>query len=377
MRFYRCFLLASTVCVWGSIALAQTPAPTATPTTLKDAFRGAFVIGAAINTNQITGKDTIGDALLVQQFNSISPENALKWEAVHPRPGVYDFALADQYVEFGLNNHMFIVGHNLCWHSQTPAWVFKDDQGNPVTRDVLLQRLHDHIATVVGRYKGKINSWDVVNEALNEDGTLRQSQWLKIIGDDYIIKAFQYAHEADPNAQLNYNDYNLETPAKRKGAIALVKRLQAAGVPIAVVGDQGHLHMDDPSAEVEDQTITDLAAAGVKVAISEFDIDILPSAWGQTADVNLKVAEKPNMNPYANGLPDEVQQKLAKRYADLFAVYWKHRADINRVTLWGVRDSDSWLNNWPVRGRTSYPLLFDRDGKPKPAFYAVIKTATH
>jgi endo-1,4-beta-xylanase len=377
MRFYRCFLLASTVCVWGSIALAQTPAPTATPTTLKDAFRGAFVIGAAINTNQITGKDTIGDALLVQQFNSISPENALKWEAVHPRPGVYDFALADQYVEFGLKNHMFIVGHNLCWHSQTPAWVFKDDQGNPVTRDVLLQRLHDHIATVVGRYKGKINSWDVVNEALNEDGTLRQSQWLKIIGDDYIIKAFQYAHEADPNAQLNYNDYNLETPAKRKGAIALVKRLQAAGVPIAVVGDQGHLHMDDPSAEVEDQTITDLAAAGVKVAISEFDIDILPSAWGQTADVNLKVAEKPNMNPYANGLPDEVQQKLAKRYADLFAVYWKHRADINRVTLWGVRDSDSWLNNWPVRGRTSYPLLFDRDGKPKPAFYAVIKTATH
>jgi endo-1,4-beta-xylanase len=376
MRFYRCFLLASTVCVWGSIALAQTPAPTATPTTLKDAFRGAFVIGAAINTNQITGKDTIGDALLVQQFNSISPENALKWEAVHPRPGVYDFALADQYVEFGLKNHMFIVGHNLCWHSQTPAWVFKDDQGNPVTRDVLLQRLHDHIATVVGRYKGKINSWDVVNEALNEDGTLRQSQWLKIIGDDYIIKAFQYAHEADPNAQLNYNDYNLETPAKRKGAIALVKRLQAAGVPIAVVGDQGHLHMDDPSAEVEDQTITDLAAAGVKVAISEFDIDILPSAWGQTADVNLKVAEKPNMNPYANGLPDEVQQKLAKRYADLFAVYWKHRADINRVTLWGVRDSDSWLNNWPVRGRTSYPLLFDRDGKPKPAFYAVIKTAT-
>jgi endo-1,4-beta-xylanase len=296
---------------------------------------------------------------------------------VHPRPGVYDFALADQYVEFGLKNHMFIVGHNLCWHSQTPAWVFKDDQGNPVTRDVLLQRLHDHIATVVGRYKGKINSWDVVNEALNEDGTLRQSQWLKIIGDDYIIKAFQYAHEADPNAQLNYNDYNLETPAKRKGAIALVKRLQAAGVPIAVVGDQGHLHMDDPSAEVEDQTITDLAAAGVKVAISEFDIDILPSAWGQTADVNLKVAEKPNMNPYANGLPDEVQQKLAKRYADLFAVYWKHRADINRVTLWGVRDSDSWLNNWPVRGRTSYPLLFDRDGKPKPAFYAVIKTATH
>ena len=351
--------------------MAQAPAQA----TLKEAFHNGFLVGAAINTDQITGKDTRGDAIITQQFNSITPENVMKWEVIHPRPDAYDFTLADEYVEFGQKNHMFIVGHNLCWHSQTPAWVFKDKKGRPISRKALLRRLHDHIQTVVGRYKGKVNSWDVVNEALNEDGTLRQSPWMKIIGEDYIVKAFQYAHEADPAAQLNYNDYNLEIPAKRKGAIALVKRLQAKGIPIAVVGDQGHLHMDEPSAEVEDATITDLAATGVKVAITELDIDVLPSAWGQTADVSLNVQQNAKLNPYASGLPDAEKEALAKRYADLFAVYWKHRDVISRVTLWGVTDGDSWLNNWPVKGRSSYPLLFDRDGKPKAAFDAVLKTA--
>jgi endo-1,4-beta-xylanase len=371
MQKHRSLLLVSFVFLSSMAAVAQAPASA----TLKDTFRSAFHVGVAINTDQITGKDARGDAMILQQFNSISPENVMKWEVIHPRPDAYDFTLADKYVEFGLKNHMFIVGHNLCWHSQTPAWVFKDEKGNPLTRDALLQRLHDHIQTVVGRYKGKVDSWDVVNEALNEDGTLRQSPWMKIIGDDYIIKAFQYAHEADPKVQLNYNDYSLETPAKRKGAIALVKQLQAAGVPIAVVGDQAHLHLDSPSAQDEDATITELAATGVKVAITELDIDVLPSAWGKTADVSLNIEQNTKLNPYAKGLPGDVQQALAKRYADLFAVYWKHRDVINRVTFWGVTDADSWLNNWPVKGRSSYPLLFDRDGKPKPAFEAVLQTA--
>lgn len=373
MRLHHCLLFVSTVCLLGQAGSAQSP----DPTTLKDAFRGAFVIGVAMDADQITGKDALGDAIIIQQFNSISPENILKWEVVHPRPGVFDFALADKYVQFGLEHHMFIVGHNLCWHNQTPAWVFKDNKGNPITREALLQRLHDHIQTVVGRYKGKVAGWDVVNEALNEDGTLRQSPWMKIIGEDYILKAFQYAHEADPNAQLNYNDYNLETPAKRKGAIALVKKLQAAGIPIAVVGSQGHLHLDTPSIADEDATITDLAATGVKVAITELDIDVLPAAWRHTADVSLHVSADPKLNPYPNGLPDDVQQRLTKRYADLFAVYWKNRDVINRVTLWGVTDAQSWLNDWPVVGRTSYPLLFGRDGKPTPAFPAVLNTASH
>jgi endo-1,4-beta-xylanase len=346
------------------------------PTTLKDAYRGSFYIGAAINAAQSTGADARGAAIAAAQFSSITPENELKWERIHPKPDTYYFDLADKYVEFGEKNHMFIVGHNLVWHSQVPDWVFEDEKGKPITRDALLKRLRDHIFTVVGRYKGRIQSWDVVNEALNEDGTLRQSKWLKIIGEDYIAKAFQWAHEADPQAQLNYNDYNLENEPKRNGAIALVKKLQAQGIPIAVVGIQGHDALTWPSAELEDATIADFAKLGVKVAITELDIDVLPAVAMGSADVSLSVKADPKLNPYPNGLPGEVQKALAKQYATLFAVFLKHKDVINRVTFWGVTDADSWRNNWPVVGRTDYPLLFDRAGQPKPAFDAVIKLAT-
>lgn len=366
--------LVALAAVIGTLAVATAQEPTS----LKDAYKNAFVVGAAINAAQVTGKDSRGDAIIEAQFNSISPENALKWENVHPAPETYTFDVPDQYVAYGEKHHMFIVGHCLVWHSQVPAWVFRDDKGNFVDRETLLKRMHDHIQTVVGRYKGRIQSWDVVNEALNEDGTLRQSPWLKIIGEDYIAKAFQYAHEADPQAQLTYNDYSLENEAKRKGALALITKLKAEGIPVTSVGLQGHLGLQGPSVETEDATISDFAKLGVKVAISELDIDVLPPATRQqTADVSLKVAQDPKLNPYANGLPQSVQQELAKRYADLFGVFFKHRDVVIRVTLWGVTDADSWRNDWPVRGRTSYPLLFDRSGQPKTAFQAVIRVAAN
>ena len=346
------------------------------PTSLKDAYKGDFYIGAAINAAQISGQDLQGDAIIADQFSSISPENCLKWEIVHPAPGKYDFALADQYVAFGEKHHMFIVGHNLVWHNQVPAWVFHDDKGNLLTRDALLARLKDHIDTVVGRYKGRIQTWDVVNEALNGDGTLRQSLWYKIIGPDYIAKAFEYAHEADPQAQLNYNDYNIENEAKREGAIRLVKQLQAEGIPIHTVGIQDHDSMTWPTIEQEDAAITAFGKLGVKVAISELDVDVLPGAMRQqTAEVTVNIAQDPKLNPWPNGLPAAMQQQLARRYADLFRVFLKHRDVINRVTLWGVTDAQSWKNDWPVKGRTDYPLLFDRAGKPKPAYFAVIEAA--
>ena len=348
------------------------------PTSLKDAYKGDFVIGAAINTAQITGQDSRGDAIVEAQFDAISPENALKWERIHPKPDTYDFTLADQYVAFGEKHHMFIVGHCLVWHNQVPAWVFRDDKGNFVDRETLLKRMHDHIQTVVGRYKGRVQSWDVVNEALSDDGTLRQSPWLKIIGEDYIAKAFQYAHEADPQAQLNYNDYSLENEAKRKGALALIAKLKAQGVPVTSVGLQGHDNLIWPSVEDEDATISALAKLGVKVAVTELDIDVLPHATQQqTAEVSLNIQQDPKLNPYAGGLPQSVQQQLAQRYAGLFGVYLKHRDVVTRVTFWGVTDGDSWLNNWPVRGRTSYPLLFERSGQPKPAFQSVIRAAAN
>ena len=367
-------MLKRSFVVTAAVLAACVAANAQQPTTLKDAYRGIFHVGAAINEQQIAGADALGTGIVAAQFDSISPENVLKWERVHPSLDTYNFELADKYVAFGEKNHMFIVGHNLVWHSQVPNWVFQDDQGKPLTREALLQRMHDHIFKVVGRYKGRIQSWDVVNEALNEDGTLRKSKWQQIIGDDFIEKAFEYAHQADPQAELTYNDYSLENEAKLKGALALVAKLKAHGVAITTVGIQGHDSLAHPTVEEEDAAITAFAKLGVKVAISELDIDVLPRDPKLfSADVSLKVKQDPKLNPYANGLPDDVQQELARRYADLFAVFLKHRAEMSRVTFWGVTDRDSWLNNWPVPGRTSYPLLFDRNGKPKPAFEAVIE----
>ena len=343
---------------------------------LKDAYKGCFLVGAALNADEFTGRDARDAEIVKTQFNATTPEDVLKWERVHPEPGRYDFDLPDQYVAFGEKNHMFIVGHTLVWHQQTPKWVFEDAKGNPLGRDALLKRLHDHIATVVGRYKGRINGWDVVNEALNDDGTLRETPWLKIIGEDYIAKAFEFAHEADPQAEMYYNDYSLPNKAKLKGAIELIRKLKAQGVPITGVGLQGHYKLDWPSAEDVDAAIAAFANLVVKVMITELDIDVLPPAMQyRGADISLNVELQPKLNPYVNGLPDSVQQKLAKRYADLFRVFLKHRRTVARVTFWGVTDASSWLNRWPVRGRTSYPLLFGRDGRPVPAFYAVIKVA--
>ena len=344
--------------------------------TLKDAFKNDFLIGAALNDAQFSERDERGAAIVKTQFNSITPENVLKWESVHRQPEKYDFAAPDRYVEFGEKNHMFIVGHCLVWHHQTPKWVFEDEKGTPLTRDALLKRMHDHIQAVVGRYKGRIRGWDVVNEALEEDGTLRQSPWMKIIGADYIEKAFQFAHEADPAAELYYNDYSLENEPKRKGAVDLIRRLLEHGIPVTGVGIQGHDNLEWPTVEQEDATIAAFAQLGVKVMITEFDINVLPSAAaGGSADVAMTAASRPDLNPYVTGLPDSVQQALAKRYADLFRVFVKHHDSLKRVTFWGVTDAGSWLNNWPIRGRTNYPLLFDRSGNPKPAFDAVIKAA--
>jgi endo-1,4-beta-xylanase len=238
-----------------------------------------------------------------------------------------------------------------------------------VTRDVLLERMRDHIQTVVGRYKGRIKIWDVVNEALQNDGKLRKSQWEKIIGDDYIEKAFQYAHEADPDAILRYNDYSLENEPKRNGAIALIKKLQAEGIPVTAIGLQDHVQMDWPTMEQEDATISAFARLGLKVMITELDVNVLGGK--RTAEIT-EMAHQGSSNVYTNGLPPAVQQELAKRYADLFGVYVKHHDDISLVTFWGVTDGDSWLN---MRGRVNHPLLFDRAGQPKPAFDAVLEAA--
>ena len=342
-------------------------------TTLKEAFANDFLIGAALNESQFEESDARAAQIVKEQFNSISPENDLKWLYLRPGPGVFDFSAADRYVDFGTKNGMFVVGHNLVWHNQIPKWVFLDDQGRPADRATMLARMREHIMTVVGRYRGRIGGWDVVNEALNDDGTLRNTPWMRAIGEDYILKAFQFAHEADPSAQLYYNDYGLEDLPKQRGAIALIRKLQSEGVRVEAVGLQGHYKLESPTDQEVEGAITAFGNLGVKVMITELDIDVLPRATrSQGADVTLHAGLEAKLNPYREGIPHEIQARLTERYAGLFRVFVRHKDVIQRVTFWGVTDAQSWLNDWPVEGRTSYPLLFGRAYNAKPAFNAVI-----
>jgi endo-1,4-beta-xylanase len=343
---------------------------------LKETFKNLFYIGTALNYDQIRGLETASTKIIEKQFNSITPENILKWESIHPEPNKYNFAPADSFVALGEKNNMFMVGHTLIWHYQTPAWVFEDDSGNQVDRETLLRRMRDHIFAVVGRYKGRINGWDVVNEAVDDNGQPRKSNWMQIIGEDYLQKAFEWAHEADPDAELYYNDYNLWIPAKRESVVQLVRNLQSKGVHIDGIGLQGHWGLDYPPLDELEASIVAYSKLDVQVMITELDLNILPlPAPEMGADIALNFELQKELNPYPEELPDSMQEKLANRYAELFMVLNKHHNSISRVTLWGVHDGQSWSNNWPVRGRTAYPLLFDRKFQPKPAFYAVIKTA--
>jgi len=346
-------------------------------TTLRDAFSDAFLIGTALNARQIYGEDQRGQELAVREFNAVTAENVMKWEIIHPEPGVYDFEAADAMIDLAEENDMFVVGHTLVWHSQTPDWVFYDDDGEQLNRDALLERMRDHIHEVVGRYKGRVHGWDVVNEAIVDDGSMRDTYWYRIIGKDFLVKAFEYAHEVDPDAELYYNDYSLEIPSKREGAIRLVEFLQDNNAPITGIGTQGHFMLDFPELEEVEKTITEFAALGIDVMVTELDIDVLPAAFDYMgADISARAELRDELNPYPEALPDSVQQQLTDRYRDIFEIYLRHSDDITRVTFWGVTDGDSWKNNWPVRGRTNYPLIFDRNWEPKPAYHAIIELAT-
>lgn len=343
---------------------------------LQEALKGKFLIGVAMNADQITGKDTAGVRLIKEHFNSITPENCMKSEVLQPEEGKFDFALADQYVDFGQKNNMFIVGHTLIWHSQAPKWFFVDKDGKDVSREVLIERMKNHISTVVGRYKGRVHGWDVVNEAIEDDGSFRKSKFYQIIGEDFIRLAFEFAHEADPEAELYYNDYSMSKEGKRDAVVKMVRNLQSQGVKIDGIGMQGHMTMDFPTLEEEEKSIVAFSETGVKVMITELDLTVLPSPGTKvSADVALSYEYQKQLNPYPNGLPDSVAQAAHDRYAEFFRLFLKHADKIDRVTMWGLTDRDSWRNNWPVPGRTDYPLLFDRNYQPKPIVETIIKEA--
>lgn len=343
--------------------------------TLKKAFQDKFYIGTAMNLPQIAGTDQKAAAIIKKQFSSIVAENCMKSMFLQPQEGKFFFDDADKFVDFGMKNNMFIIGHTLIWHSQLPKWFFTDSNGKDVSAEVLKQRMKNHITTVVSRYKGKVKGWDVVNEAILEDGSYRKSKFYEILGEDFIPLAFQYAQEADPNAELYYNDYNEWYPEKVKTVIKMVEKLKSKGIRIDGVGMQAHVGMDNPSIDEYEKAILAYSSAGVKVNITELEISALPSPWGSSANVSDTVAYQKEMNPYTTGLPKEVEMKWEKRYLDFFGLFLKQKDKIRRVTLWGVTDKQSWKNDFPVKGRTDYPLLFDRKDKEKPVVQKIIKLA--
>jgi endo-1,4-beta-xylanase len=372
MHFIKRTAIVGGICLaWGAVTLADEPIPS-----LGEAFRRDFLVGAAINTSVLTDPQGRELDLVARQFTSVTAENCMKWGPIHPEPNRYDFAAADTLVDFAEKHGQKVIGHTLVWHEQTPEWVFQDEPGKPASREMVEGRLRDHIQTVVGRYKGRIHGWDVVNEAIADDGSMRDTPWRRALGDGYLALAFQLAEEADPDAELYYNDYSMERPAKRVATARLVRDLRRAGCKITGVGLQSHWKIDYPSAEEIDATIADYAKMRVAVMVTELDINALPMPWdGVGADVARAAGFEPRLDPYAGGFPDKMQQKLAERYATVFRLFRKHRRAVTRVTFWGIGDGWTWLNHWPIAGRTAHPLLFDRDLQPKPAFWEVLKVA--
>ncbi len=376
MKLFRVLLVpllaAATLC-----AVADQGAPK----TLKEAYSDAFLIGTAVNEAITSGEDAKSQAVVVEHFNTITVENVMKIEPINPQPGVYNFGPADEFVEFGEKHDMYIVGHTLVWHNQTPDWFFYDDDGNPNTPEAQIERMRTHIEKVAGRYAGRVHAWDVVNEVIADDGSYRPTTWVNSVGDGDLLvrKAFEFASRYAPDTELYYNDFNAWRPEKRDGIVRMVKMLQEQGIRIDGVGIQGHWGLNYPKNEYIETAIEAYAALGVKVMITELDVDVLPlTREGQIIGQGMMHPQfqleefMAYLNPYADGLPPEVERQLANRYAELFEIFYRHRDKIHRVTLWGVEDGMSWKNDYPIPNRTNYPLLFNRYLSPKPAVDAIM-----
>ena len=340
---------------------------------IKDAYTGRFHVGAALGKWVYEQTPNAESDLVAANFSSITAENEMKPERVQPREGEFHWDSADKFVAFGERHGMKIIGHCLVWHYQTPDWFFKNADGSKADRETLIARMRTHIHAVVGRYKGRVHGWDVVNEAFDDAGALHPSPWRDGIGEDFIEPAFRFAHEADPDAELYYNDFNMFNPNKVAGVLRMVREFRAKGVRIDGVGLQSHNGLGGPAVADYERSIQRIGAEGVKAMVTELDVSVLPNAWGLTADPTKLHDYEERYNPYTKGCPADVLEAQAKRYCELFEMYLRNSDIIDRVTLWGVNDATTWFNDYPVPGRTDYPLFFDKDLKVKPCGKAVEK----
>ena len=340
---------------------------------LKQIFVDDFMIGVAINKSQIKESNSKEKDLIKMEFSTITAENIMKWEEIHPKPNKYKFNLTDKLIELAQRNKQNIIGHALVWHNQIPNWVTRNKNGNLNTKEILFKNIEDHISNIGERYRGKVYGWDVINEAFNEDGTFRDSDFFKISGEEYIYKSFEIASKNDPEAELYYNDYSLYKEKKIDAVINLANRIKSKGLRIDGIGLQAHWGLDYPTIEEVERSILKISNAGLKVHFSELDIDVLPNLWEiEGADLSDNFKSNKELNPYIKNLPDSISNLLSKRYEEIFKLFYKHRDKIERVTFWGLSDKYSWKNDWPAKGRTNYPLLFDRNLSPKKAYRSVV-----
>ena len=348
---------------WAQWGAPVDPNPTVK---LKDAYKNYFMIGVALNQRNVSDADQIN--LVKAEFCSVTAENDMKPGMIHPKEGVWDFEKADKIANFCRQNGIKLRGHCLCWHSQFADWMFTDKKGREVKKEVFYERLREHIHTVINRYKDVVYCWDVVNEAIEDNprpsfangkftpgNPYRQSRHYKLCGDEFIAKAFEFAHEADPNALLFYNDYNECDPGKRDRIYDMVKKMQDAGVPIHGIGMQGHYNVYGPSEEDIDAAITKYSQLVKHIHVTELDIRMNTEMGGQ---LRFSRGENKPVAGYMNTL-------LTDQYSRIFKVFRKHKDVIDCVTFWNLGDRDSWL------GVNNHPLPFDENYKPKQAYYAI------
>ncbi len=380
----KTFLMAALACCCHSMT-AQT--------TLWEAYRDYWYTGVSVNqwqveadnsganvhdvTGQVSNDQTADWPVIAKNFNWVVAENCMKCEVIHPREGVYDFTLADQFVNKAKAAGMKVLGHCLIWHSQCAPWFHFDSEGKPVSRDVLKKRMREHIYTIVSHFRGRVDAWDVVNEAFEDDGTPRQSLFHQILGTDYIPLAFQYAHEADPAAQLFYNDFSMNKAAKVEGVCRFFRPLIEQGLPVTAIGMQGHMiledNVDNSVIRQYEHSIETIAATGVPTFFSELDLSVLPNPYGFSgANISDKFAYRPEMDPYTKGLSKEQNAKMEQFWIDFYKMLIPHHKDILRVNFWCLNDANSWRNDFPIKGRTDYATLFDRQSRPKPVVQKLI-----
>jgi endo-1,4-beta-xylanase len=323
---------------------------------LAASYKDHFTMGVALKSEALDGPDV---PLITRNFNRLTAEYEMKWAPLMEGQ-TYDFTAADRLADFAASHKMQLTGHTLIWHIDAPDWIFTDEAGNTVDRETLRARMKTHIETVVKHFKGRVDNWDVVNEVLSdaEDLTYRPSKFYKIYGnEEYIVDAYRFAHEADPDVELWYNDYVLENPVKLKKLLILLKRLKAEGIPLTGVGFQGHYSLGWPGTDLIEQAFQAVIAEGLKVKVSELDVTIYND---YPEGIFLPEAPKP--------CDANIQELQAQRYGELFELFRRYKDHLAHVTVWGIRDNTSWLNDL-VSDRKDCPLLFDAKGEPKPSFF--------